>query len=356
MGVRESERPRGVRAHREPGATPKISVIMPVYNEAAYIGAALSSLLTNDPPGGYEILVLDGMSDDGTRDVVRGIEERHAAVRLLDNPERTVPHAMNRGIRRARGDVVVRVDGHVEVPPDFLEACLVELAEHPECACVGGAIENVSESDVAEAISLAMASPFGVGDARFRLGDQEGYVDTLAFGAYRKEDLVRIGLFDEVLTRNQDDELNFRLVQAGRRIWLSRRIRSRYYVRSSFAKLFRQYRQYGYWKVYVNRKHRTVTTSRQLIPPAFVAIVVLLATAMPFAPVVRWPFAAVVSAYAVASLGFATKTSPRPGRVPPVMLAFATLHVAYGLGYLEGIVDFFVLRRRPTARRAHVSR
>src|SRR5690606_36336141 len=137
---------------------------------------------------------------------------------------------MNRGVMAASHDVVVRVDGHAEVHPDFLEECLAALEAHPECACVGGRIENVDLGPVSAAISLARGSPFGVGNARFRTGGDDGYVDTLPFGAYRKADLLRVGLFDEELAGNQVDELNFRLLKAGRLIWFTNRIRSRYFV------------------------------------------------------------------------------------------------------------------------------
>src|SRR5690606_14594500 len=219
---------------------------------------------------GLEIIVVDGMSDDGTRELVEGLSEEIAGLKLLDNPERTVPYALNRGLRAAMYDLVVRVDGHAELFPDFFDQCFAALAAHPEVSCVGGPIENVAEGPVSEAISAALSSPFGVGNARFRTGGHEGYVDTLAFGMYRKSALFEVGMFDEELTRNQDDEMNFRLVKAGRPIWFTDKIRSRYFVRSSFGKLWRQFFQYGYWKVYVNRKHRAVTNLRQLAPPAFV--------------------------------------------------------------------------------------
>ncbi|MFO7545436.1 MAG: glycosyltransferase family 2 protein [Trueperaceae bacterium] len=332
-------------------------MILPVRNEAAFIERAVTSVLeAGRGLDGFEVLVVDGLSDDGTREVVEELAERNPSVRLLDNPERTVPHAMNIGIRAARGDVVIRVDGHAEVPPDFVRANLAELGAHPECACVGGVIENVNLTPLSEAISAAMSSPFGVGNATFRTGGDAGYVDTLAFGAYRKQDLERIGLFDEELVRNQDDELNFRLVRSGRKIWLSHRIHSKYFVRSSMRKLFRQYFQYGYWKVYVNRKHGTVTSLRQLVPPLFVtSLVVLLPLALVWRPA-RMLLGIEVALYLVAALVFALRASGELLRALRTMASFATLHLGYGLGYLAGIWDFFVLRRRPSAGAAELSR
>lgn len=333
-----------------------ISVIVPVYNEAKHIERTLRSILANSGTDAVEVIVVDGMSEDGTRPIVQRLAVDHANVRLLDNPHRTVPHAMNLAIRAARGEILVRVDGHAEIAPDFLAMCLLELDAHPECACVGGAIEYVPDGTYAPSISMAMASSFGVGNATFRLGGRDGYVDTLAFGAYRKSALVEIGLFDEELVRNQDDELNYRLLQAGHKIWLSKRIRSRYYGRSTFPKLFRQFFQYGYWKVFVNRKHRVVTTLRQLVPPLFVVSIGSLAVAPLVLPITYWPLLIVVVAYLLAALGFGLRKTRRPRRLCEVMLAFVTLHFAYGLGYLEGILHFSILRRGPIVRHKQITR
>lgn len=334
-----------------------VSVVMPVRNEAAFIeGSVRSVVAAGRAVEAFEVLVVDGMSDDGTRALVARLAEEHPQVRLLDNPRHTVPHAMNLGIAAARGDVVVRVDGHAEVAHDFLQQGLEELAAHPECACVGGIIENVELTPWSEAISAAMRSTFGVGNAAFRTGGREGYVDTLAFGAYRKADLLTIGGFDEELVRNQDDELNFRLLRAGRKIWLSRRIRARYFVRSDLRRLFRQYFQYGYWKVYVNRKHGTVTSLRQLAPPAFVvSLTVLLAAALVWRPA-RVLLGLELVVYAAAAALFAARAHQRPNALLRIVASFATLHVGYGLGYLAGIRDFLVLGRRPSAAHAASSR
>lgn len=330
---------------------------MPVRNEGPFLKAAVESLLiAGSAIDSFEIIVVDGMSDDDTRAVVAELSARDARVRLVDNPQRTVPHAMNLGIRSARADVIVRVDGHAEVYPDFLEKNLAVLVEHPECACVGGNIENIDLDPESGVISLAMGSRFGVGNSRFRTGGTEGYVDTLAFGAYRRSDLIDVGLFDEDLVRNQDDELNYRLIKAGRLIWYTPAIRSRYFVRSSFRKLFRQYYQYGYWKVYVNHKHNAVTNLRQLAPPLLVASLSVLAVAALFLPAARVLVAFELVLYLAVAAFAAFSLAHRPGKALGVLMAFITLHMAYGLGYLSGMLDFLVLKRRPAARSAELSR
>jgi glycosyltransferase involved in cell wall biosynthesis len=334
-----------------------VTVLIPVRNEASFIGKAVASVqAAAEGVPGLEIIVIDGMSDDETWNIAAELAACDPRIRLLANPHRTVPHAMNLGIEVAAGEVIIRIDGHAEIMPDFVRNALAELEAHPECACVGGPIENVSENSVADAISNAMSSTFGVGNARFRTGGQDGYVDTLAFGAYRKADLLAVGLFDEALTRNEDDELNYRLVRAGRKIWFSNSIRSRYYVRSSFSKLYRQYFQYGYWKVYVNRKHGSITSLRQIVPPLFVGTIGVLALLLPVLIYARVSLTAIVALYFSMAAVFALRAEPQPLRVPAVVAAFVVLHAGYGLGYWAGVRDFAVLRRQPTARSAELTR
>jgi glycosyltransferase involved in cell wall biosynthesis len=340
------------------GTATLVSIVIPIYNEAGYIARCLASVLANDTlPEPLDIVVVDGMSTDGTRDIVREISQSHPNVRLIDNPEKTVPYAMNRGIAAARGDVIIRVDGHAEIARDFVARALEALAAHPECACVGGVTENAAETAVGKAIALAMASRFGVGNVAYRLGERDGYVDTLLYGAYRKSVFDDIGLFDPVLTRNQDDDLNFRLTRAGHKIWMSRDIRARYVVRPDYRKLFKQHRQYGYWKVYVGRKHGTVTTLRQLVPPAFVLTLLLLFVAALFSGVALALLGGLVAVYVAAGLLEAFRLAEgAPKKAMQVWLAFLALHFGYGLGYLEGILDFLVLRRQPRAGNAQLTR
>lgn len=336
----------------------RVTVIMPVRNEAAYIeGSVRSVAAAGAGLDALEIIVVDGMSDDGTRELALRLAAEVPGLKLLDNPERTVPYALNRGLRAAQHDLVVRVDGHAELYPDFFEECLKAMAAHPECSCVGGPIENVAEGEVSEAISAALSSPFGVGSARFRTGGAEGYVDTLAFGMYRKADLFAVGLFDEELTRNQDDEMNFRLVKAGRPIWFTPRIRSRYYVRSSFGKLWRQFFQYGYWKVYVNRKHGTFTNLRQLAPPLFVGYLAVVGVLALIWTPARWLLGITLLTYLAGAFAFAARQTGSVSKAPRVMLGYGILHLSYGLGYLKGVQDFILLgRRSPTARATELTR
>jgi len=229
---------------------PFVTIIMPIRNEAHFIKRAIRSVLNNDYPAEkMEILIVDGMSNDGTREIIAGLSKEDNRIKLLDNPKRITPSAMNIGIKAARGDLFIRVDGHVEIPADFITNSIRCLHEHSEAWVAGGYIKTAAESFVGRAIAAAMQSPIGVGNSKFRLGDYEGWVDTLAFGIHHKWIVEKIGYFDEELVRNQDDEFNLRIILAGGKIWMSKAIQSTYFSRGSLYKLWKQYFQYGFWRI-----------------------------------------------------------------------------------------------------------
>ncbi len=328
---------------------PLVTVVIPCLNEERYIERCIRSVERQEYPREcLEVVVADGDSDDGTRPLLEAMQHTWSSLRVVNNPRRYTPVAMNLGIAEARGSVIIILGAHAELSPGFVARCVALLDRFPEAGCVGGLIENVHENHTAAVVSRAMQSPFGVGNARFRTGGKAGFVDTVAFGAYRTEALKQLGGFDEQLVRNQDDELNFRLIRAGYLIYFDPKIRSKYYVRSSFKKLFRQYFQYGYWKVYVNRKHRTVTTWRQLVPFAWVSWLALgiVATLLNrhWAPLLTLPLLLWFLAALAAGLYAAT-----PSRdLPALIRTFFTLHLGYGAGYARGIYDFVLLRREPS--------
>lgn len=350
---------------------PFVTIIMPIRNEAGYIERSLKAVLSQDyPPERMEVLVIDGMSTDGTREIVRRVIEsvrkmreqgneepkgsgyteqplithpssfvtpRYPSVTLLDNPSHIIPTALNIGLRRARGDVIIRVDGHCEIAPDYVRRC-VEVLQKTGADCVGGLITTIGENWMARAIALAQSSPFGVGGVAFRTGRKQGsYVDTVAFGAYRRDVFERIGGFDEELVRNQDDEFNFRLIQAGGKIWLDPSIRSVYYSRASLRSLWKQYFQYGFYKVRVIQKRRAIPSWRHLVPAAFViglagSVLLAIVTVQPL-----WALC-IAGPYAFANLLASLWTARRDWRTLPLLpLAFATLHLSYGIGFLFGL-------------------
>lgn len=336
---------------------PRLSIVIPCRNEAGYITRCLASLEAADlDRDRTTVLVCDGQSDDGTRNEIERFTARLPWMVMLDNSARTTPHALNLGLRHKLFDVGIILGAHAEVEPDFVKRNLEQLRDDLTVGCAGGIITSEYTDQRSRRIGLAMAHPFGVGSAHFRTGLRSGYVDTVAFGAYRREVFERVGWFNERLVRNQDDEFNYRVTKVGFRIKLDPAIRSRYHVRASYVKLFRQYRQYGYWKVYVNQLHRAITTIRQLVPAAWVAFLFLgavLSIAMPFA---GWVYLAVVILYLTTAKFSAWRAGARAVDVPGVVLAFVTLHLAYGIGYWQGIVRFVLLRVDPSAMSTRSSR
>lgn len=319
---------------------PFISVIMPIRNESGFIAESLGAVLRQEyPQEKMEILVVDGLSTDDTRRIVTELAARHPNLRMYDNPGRIVPTGMNIALRAARGEIIVRVDGHCEIAPDYVRRC-VEHLQSDGADGVGGPIETIGNTYLARGIAVAMSSPFGVGGAAFRtIEDRKMFVDTVAFPAYTRAAIDRAGLYDEELVRNQDDEYNYRLRKLGGKILLTPDIRSRYYSRSSLGKLWKQYFQYGYWKVRVMQKHSRQMRPRQFVPPLFV---VALFLSLALAPWSGWPLAIVGGAYLLANLAASTITAARQGWQywPVLVVSYALLHTGYGLGFLWGLIRF----------------
>lgn len=324
-------------------AYPSVSIIMPVRNEAAYIPISLGSVANQSYPlDRIQVLVADGMSDDNTRQVIRDVAEANALdVRILDNPKKIAPAGLNVALDEAKGDIIIRVDGHCELDRDYISNC-VELLGSNKADGVGGPIETIGDGLSAEAIAIAMSSKFGVGGSAFRtIDDKELYTDTVAFPGYKRETIEKAGRFAEELVRNQDDEYNFRIREQGGRILLSPSIRSRYFSRSSFRSLWRQYFQYGYWKVRVLQLHPRQMSPRQFVPFVFVMTLILLSSMSLFFGIARWALLSVIALYALMNL-FASVAAAKGNilRIPLVGFSFLILHLSYGLGSLFGLVAF----------------
>jgi len=327
---------------------PQISVIIPARNEQATIGKCLDSILGNSYPSDkLEILVVDGMSSDGSRGITEEYMAQYPAVKLLDNPRLVTPVALNIGVKAAQGDIIVILGAHSHIDKDFLSQSVKALSEIPEADCVGGVVCNIGEGLVGESISSVLSSPFGVGNARFRTGNYKGFVDTVAFGAYRREVFERIGFFDEVFIRNQDDEFNYRLIKGGGKIYLTPQIQYYYYVRPSLHKLWSQYFQYGYWKVRVIQKHRLPASWRHVVPTAFVISLVGSGVSAIWSLWGLYALGMISVSYLASSLLFSLIISLKKGLLylPLLPLAFGAIHFSYGLGFLKGVWDFVILRK-----------
>jgi succinoglycan biosynthesis protein ExoA len=315
---------------------PVVSVVLPIRNEARYIDACLERLFDQDYPRDLiEIIVVDGSSTDGTQAILREIQQRHPEVRLriVNNRARRVPQGLNSGIRAARGEIIVRLDGHTVPAHDYVTASVAAL-ERSGAANVGGVVEPIGDTPFGNAVAAATKHPLGVGDAKFRTGGAAGDVDTVPFGAFRREVFRHVGLFDEGMVRNQDYEMNVRIRSAGLRVFLDPAIRFTYTPRGTVRGLWQQYFEYGWWRVQTIRRHPSSVKWRQAIPPAFVASMIALATlGFVWAPAAVAFFAlAGVYGATVAAVSFAV--AAQKARPHLVALAFVVMHFAYGLGFV----------------------
>jgi glycosyltransferase involved in cell wall biosynthesis len=339
-------------------SSPVISVVVPCRNEKELTEDCICSILAQEAvPGALEVIVADGMSDDGTREIVARITKNEPRIRVVDNPGRIVSTGLNAAIRAARGQVIIRMDVHTRYARDYVQSCVTTL-RHTGAENVGGPARTESSDYIQSAICAAYHSRFAVGGARFHDIDYEGYVDTVTYGCWPREVFERIGLFDEELVRNQDDEFNLRLTRAGGKIWQSPKIRSWYRPRPSLSALFRQYMQYGYWKVRVIQKHRIPASWRHLVPGMFVFAASILALFAPWSSVAARAWLTVIGLYLLCDVAASVITSVGCGwRLFPVLpVVFACYHFSYGYGFLRGLVDFIVLRRKPAAQFTQLTR
>jgi glycosyltransferase involved in cell wall biosynthesis len=321
---------------------PFVSVIMPIFNESDSIKTSLGAVLTQVyPENRLQIIVVDGMSNDGTRQIVRELQKNHSNLLLIDNPGKIVSIAINRSLMYAYGDVIIRIDGHTEVAPDYIIQCVMELYR-TNADNVGGKMTAIGKGVFGEAVAIATSSVFGVGNSMFHYSVREEWVDTVYMGAWPIRVFEEIGLFDEELVRNQDDEFNYRLRDGGGRILLSPRIKSLYTTRNTPMSLWKQYYQYGYWKVRVLQKHPLQMKSRQFLPLFFVSALLTFALLSPLNNSARIGLICVIGSYLVTCLGVsfwkAYKKSWRYLCILPFV--YSILHISYGSGFLFGLFCF----------------
>ena len=320
-----------------------ISFILPIRNEKSFINKTLQSIFSQTIDEDFEIIVADGNSSDGTREILNNLQINNPNIILIDNPEKIVSTGFNRALNESKGDIIIRVDGHCEIAPDYIQKCLGCL-EKINADCVGGATEHVASGLIGKSIKLAQSSFFGVGGVSFRKKVEKGeYVDTLAFGAYKREVFDQLGGYDEELVRNQDDEFSFRMIQNDMKIWLDPSIKSTYTQRNSFMGLFKQYFQYGFYKVRVMQKRRGIASWRHAVPGLFVlGLLTSLSIFIIYGNNI--PILSLCLPYLSFSL-FATifeliKTPFNLLSVLMLPVTFFILHVSYGLGFVMGFIYF----------------
>jgi cellulose synthase/poly-beta-1,6-N-acetylglucosamine synthase-like glycosyltransferase len=317
---------------------------MPVFNEGDFIQTSLIALTRQTyPVDRVEIIVADGMSNDDTRSKIDEIaRSSQIKIAVVDNPKKIAPCGLNRAIQASKGDVIIRIDGHCEVDENYIEMCVKHLLTGAADG-VGGPIETIGSGKVAEAIAIAMSSNFGVGGSAFRtVKDKAMYTDSVAFPGYTRQTLEKAGPFNEELIRNQDDEYNFRIRKLGGKILLTPEIRSRYYSRSSLRSLWRQYFQYGYWKVRVLQLHPRQMRLRQFVPFAFVTALLALLVFASIGHLGSLALLAFLALYASVNL-FSSIQAVRSREFslfPLVSTSFLILHLSYGLGFFVGLVVF----------------
>jgi succinoglycan biosynthesis protein ExoA len=328
---------------------PAVSIVVPCRNEMHYIEICVRSILAQESPaGGFEVIVADGMSDDGTRDILDRLAREDPRLQIVDNPGRIVPTGLNAAVRVAQGQIIIRMDAHTEYAPDYVRQC-VSVLQETGADNVGGPWVAKGVGYMGRVIAAAFQSPFSAGGACGHDPSYEGMLDTVYLGCWPIEVFERIGLFDEELVRNQDDEFNLRLIRAGGKIWQSPRIRCWYRPRGSLGALFRQYMQYGYWKVRVIQKHKIPASARHLVPSCFVLALITLSPMSLWWSLAGWGWLGLVGTYWMGNIAASLLTAARQGwklfpLLPPV---FACYHLAYGYGFLRGVWDFLILRRGP---------
>jgi glycosyltransferase involved in cell wall biosynthesis len=325
-----------------------VTIIMPIRNEAAFIERSLGAVLAQDYPADLlEILVVDGMSDDGTQRIVQRMLDGRPMARLLENPGKLAASALNVGVAAASGEVIVRVDGHTIIAPDYVRRC-VEVLAKTGADCVGGLMRAEGTSSFGKAVALATSHPFGIGGSKFHYATEAQEADTVYLGAWPGTVLRSSGPFQEDVGCNEDDEFNYRLLNRGGRIWLDPSVESIYYCRPTPSTLFRQYFRYGFWKVRVFQKVPGSAQIRHWAPPLFALYVVGGLLAAILLPGLRLAYLAGLLVYLVANLAVSMRIAARTGwrQIVRLPIVFAILHLAYGLGFWAGLARFGFPRAR----------
>ncbi|WP_303014626.1 glycosyltransferase family 2 protein [uncultured Bacteroides sp.] len=317
-----------------------LSVICPIYNEEKYIAKCIDSILEQDyPKDDLEILFVDGMSTDRTREIVKRYIEKYSFIRLFDNPKKIVPPALNIAIRASKGNVIIRLDAHAFYPQNYF-SLLVKKLNELQADNVGGVCRTlpINNTPKCVAIAKALSSSFGMGNSYFRIGvEKEMQVDTVPFGCFRRYIFDKIGMFDEELIRNQDDEFNGRIIKNGGKIFLIPSLVIDYFARDKIQKVWKMFYQYGLFKPLVNKKLGSPASVRQFFPLVFVVGLILGMLICWIHPILVWLYFGCIALYLLLAIVFASKDSNSVKVVFWIIISYITVHVGYGYGYLRGI-------------------
>jgi GT2 family glycosyltransferase len=337
-----------------------ITVVIPCRNEKKHIAECIRAIYDCELPVECDlsVFVVDGVSDDGTIELIEALKSYYPTLRMVVNEKQLTPFAFNLGIYAGgTADYVQIVGARQIISKNYISKC-IEICEcNNEIWCVGGKVDNIYENNTSKAIAEAMSTSFGMGIGNFRTLEKSGFTDTVGTPFYPYHVFEKIGFFDEELIRNQDDDFNYRVIKAGGKIYFSDEISLKYVVRSNFSNLKKQFYQYGYWKVFVNQKHKMVTSSRQLIPPLFVLFAVLSVPMALLSCYLMYTIIGVWVMYFGMAFFFAIKASfVSHVSFFEVVKTYLYLHFSYGFGYLRGILDFILLRKKPAEQQKEISR
>ena len=322
-----------------------VSIIIPCLNEERRILSLLESLKAQTYPlSDMEIVIADGGSTDKTIDIIKGFisENKALKISIITNLKRIIPAAVNLGIRSSKGEIIVRLDAHSNPNKDYIERC-VEILEDGLADNVGGIWEiRPGESTwKAESIARAASLPIAVGDALYRHANKPGYVDTVPFGAFKREILALVGFYNEDLLTNEDYEFNTRITLNGGKIWLDPRIRSTYYARSTFSELAKQYWRYGYWKWKMLRSYPKSIRWRQALPPLFVSSLIIFSL---LSIAIKWFWLIPTSEmliylFIIFLTGIIVSVNEKkPAFIAGIVFAILTMHFSWGTGFLWSMI------------------
>lgn len=321
-----------------------ISIIIPCYNEEKFIGKCLDSIIAQDyPKENLEILVIDGMSDDRTREILEKYENKYSFVKVLDNPKKIIPIALNIGIKQAKGEIIVRMDTNAVYEKSYLSKCIKYLKKY-NADNVGGVIKTLPQKNTifAKAITFALSHPFGVGGSHFRAGSKKPrWVDTVYGGCFKKEIFKKIGFFNENLARSQDMEFNLRLKKAGGKILLVPDIISYYYPSSTLTDFLKHNIKDGIWAIYPLKFVKTPMKLRHYIPLFFVFSLLTTGLLTLFSKIFLYLFLLIFSPYFLTNIYFSVKIALRERDLrylPVLSITFAIRHIGYGLGSILGLM------------------
>ncbi|MFC3768610.1 glycosyltransferase family 2 protein [Paenibacillus sp. GCM10012303] len=315
---------------------------MPIRNEEKYIVNCIESLMKQDyPKNDLEIILVDGCSTDKTKEILIGYQIKHPKlIKVIDNPNKTVQYALNIGIHAAKGTYIVRLDAHSEYANDYISKC-VHYLKTTDATNVGGPTIVKGKTTLQKVIAASYHSSYGMGGGNHHNEQYEGYSETVFLGSYRKESIVRLGLYDENFPRNEDDELNFRIIKNGGKVFVTPQIKSVYFPRNSLKALFKQHFEYGYWKVAVIKKHNKPARITHLVPGAFVVFNMIgLPLSFLFKPIAAL-YCAVMILYFTLNAYFSVTNKYTSGFYNKItlFLIHIILHVSYGTGFIYGLLN-----------------